>query len=294
MAKTRDTANLVSHNNIFVDITNDRVGIGSLIPTTKLDVSGNVNISGVVTASTYYGDGSQLTGTSSYEFNTGISSSVEVNLTGFATTVFTFPATANKKYILNSINCSNVAAGYTESNVIGSFVFNGGQESFFAYNTPISPNNSIEILKQPQVLNPSDAIKMRSTDISRIGVSNAVQVYFSYQEITDSGAKFQGVGLGSVGLGLTTRTVLYTSTSLPTIIQSIRLVNRTDAGDYPVSISLSNGITTTFLVQQLIVPKYATVEICEQPKRIEIGETIGVTVNQGSTIDVQLSAKKIG
>jgi hypothetical protein len=294
MAKTRDTANLVSHNNIYVDVVNDFVGIGSIVPTAKLDVRGNVNISGVITASSYSGDGSQLGGLGSYQFNTGISSSVEINLTGFATTVFTFPSTAGKKYILNSINCSNVAAGYTESNVIGSFVFNGGEESYFAYNTPISPNNSIEILKQPQVLNPSDSIRMRATNASRIGVSNAVQVYFSYQEVSDSGAKYQGVGLGSVGLAYTSRTVIYTSTSLPTVIQSIRLVNRTDAGDYPVSVSLSNGITTTFLVQQLIVPKYATVEICEQLKRIEIGETIGVTVNQGATIDVQLSAKKIG
>lgn len=298
MAKTRDTANLVSDNNISVDIVNDYIGIGTAFPTTKLDVVGNVKISGIVTASSvtasaYYGDGSQLSGLETYQFNTGISSSVEVNLTGFATTIFTFPATAGKKYILHSINCSNVAVGYTESNVIGSFLFNGGEESYFAYNIPISPNNSVEILKQPQVLNPSDSIKMRSTNFSRLGVSNAVQVYLVYQEVSDANSKYQGVGIGSVGLAFTDRTVIYTSTSFPTIIQSIRLVNRTDSGDYPVSISVSNGITTTYLTRELIVPKYASVEFCEQPKRIEIGETLGITVNQGSTIDVQLSAKKL-
>jgi len=40
MGKTRDTANLISDGNIFVDITNDRVGIGTTNPNTKLDVSG--------------------------------------------------------------------------------------------------------------------------------------------------------------------------------------------------------------------------------------------------------------
>jgi hypothetical protein len=58
MGKTRQSANLVSDNNIFIDSTNDYVGIGSTIPSSKLSVSGsvkvseNVNISGVVTAST--------------------------------------------------------------------------------------------------------------------------------------------------------------------------------------------------------------------------------------------------
>jgi hypothetical protein len=40
MNKSRQTANLVSDNNIFVDITNDRVGVGKTNPATKLDVNG--------------------------------------------------------------------------------------------------------------------------------------------------------------------------------------------------------------------------------------------------------------
>ena len=94
--RTRDTANLVSANNLYVDINTDKVGIGTTNPTSKLTVIGDVLVSGILTAArivgtslsisgistianfrmspvgtgatvggigvTYYGDGSNLTG----------------------------------------------------------------------------------------------------------------------------------------------------------------------------------------------------------------------------------------
>ena len=42
MNRSRVTGDLASHGNIFVDIANDRVGIGSTIPTNKLDIRGIV------------------------------------------------------------------------------------------------------------------------------------------------------------------------------------------------------------------------------------------------------------
>ena len=44
MNRSRITGDLVSQNNIFVDIANDRVGIGSTIPTQKLEVMGQLKL----------------------------------------------------------------------------------------------------------------------------------------------------------------------------------------------------------------------------------------------------------
>lgn len=52
MGRTRTSGNLVSENILSVDITNDRVGIGSTIPTVKLDVSGDARITGILTVGT--------------------------------------------------------------------------------------------------------------------------------------------------------------------------------------------------------------------------------------------------
>ena len=56
MGRTRESANLVSDKNIFVDIANDLVGIGTTAPTVELEVAGNAKVSGIVTATTFSGN----------------------------------------------------------------------------------------------------------------------------------------------------------------------------------------------------------------------------------------------
>jgi hypothetical protein len=45
MGKTRESGNLVSKNNIFSNITNDRVGISTISPNSRLDVNGEITLS---------------------------------------------------------------------------------------------------------------------------------------------------------------------------------------------------------------------------------------------------------
>jgi hypothetical protein len=44
--RTRDTANLVSTNNLYVDTVNDRLGVGTTTPDDKLHVVGNLRVTG--------------------------------------------------------------------------------------------------------------------------------------------------------------------------------------------------------------------------------------------------------
>ena len=275
------------------NLTSQQLNVSGISTLGTLQVS-----SGIVTATTgiitYYGDGSRLTGVSaadSYLFNTGVTSSFSAALIGIGATIFTFPATAGKEYIVLSINCSNVAAGNTEVNVIGAFDFNGGERSYFAYNIPIPTGTSVEIMKQPQVMNPSDRIVMRSTNFSRVGTDSIIETYVTYQEKTST--SYFGVGLGTVGLATTDITGIYTSTTYPSVIQSIRLTNVTDTGAYPVSVQITNGLTTTRLVDNLIVPKYGNVELLDAPKRIEVNSRIEVQLDQGATMGIQVSGSQI-
>ena len=76
MPLSRELSQLASV--ITVRDTNRDVGINSAVPTAKLDVGGDVNVSGVVTATAFHGDASSMTGFS-------LGSDVNINTTGIIT-----------------------------------------------------------------------------------------------------------------------------------------------------------------------------------------------------------------
>ena len=260
----------------------------------KFETTGyGVTVTGIVSATSYYGDGSNLTGVeaASFLFNTGITSSVSAVATGVGSTILTLPPLDGQKYIIHSILASNIAVGNTEVNFVGAFNFDGGETSYFAHQIPIPAGTSVEMLKQPQVLNPNDSVVVRSTDFDRVGADNIIDVYVSYEENTST--DLIGIGIGTVGLALTSTTGIYTSSTYPSVVQSIRLVNKVDTGPKIASVSISNGVTTSFLVDNLIVPKYGSVEVLDNAKSIQINDVVQVQLDEGASIDVQLSAKKI-
>ena len=65
MTRAVQIAELGDQNVFTIDGDNNRVGIGSTQPTVKLDVTGDGNVSGTLTATSFSGDGTGLTGVAS-------------------------------------------------------------------------------------------------------------------------------------------------------------------------------------------------------------------------------------
>ena len=71
MTKAVTLANLASGEALTIDETNDRIGIASTAPSASVDVNQSILLdgnSGVVTATSFVGDGSSLTGVANTDF----------------------------------------------------------------------------------------------------------------------------------------------------------------------------------------------------------------------------------
>lgn len=229
-------------------------------------------------------------GAGSGEFNVGITSVAQVKPLAYETTVLTFPSTVGRRYIIDSINVANISD--EEINLIAALNYSdNGRKVHLAYNIPISSAGSVELLKQPHIANPSDFITMWSNDATYYGKNDALEIYITYTVSTDT--NYFGVGISTVGIGTTAAVGIFTSTTYPSVLQSIHLTNRTDDGDYPISVQITNGLSTSFLVKNLFIPRYSTIELLDRPKRLELNGVISVSIAQTSTIDISVSGKKI-
>jgi hypothetical protein len=174
----------------------------------------------------------------------------------------------------------------------GVSTYSSENKVYIAYNIPVPDNGLVELIKEPIVMNPSDVLKVWASNENYYGVSGALELYASYtaHESTD-----YVVGYGAtVSVATTALTTVYTSTSYPTVLQSIKLTNRSDAGDFPVTIQLVNGGSITHLAKNLVIPRYSSVELLDRPKRLETSGTVKMqTIAAANTIDVVVSGKKI-
>lgn len=92
MANTRELSQLASLINVVdenksigvvTSYPNANIGVGTLIPTSKVDVVGDVNVSGVITATSFVGDGSNLTQINGGDFATSLSNDRTSPLSSF-------------------------------------------------------------------------------------------------------------------------------------------------------------------------------------------------------------------
>ena len=260
-----------------------KVGIGTVAD--LMDASGLTSelIVGIVTAKTLYGDGSNLTGIAagggSGEFNTSISGATAYAVTTTMAAAYTANASNSHRTVVHSIHVTNISG--SEVTISGEM-----QASFsFAHTIPVPAGSAVELLKQPKILGPSETIELQASSNSALQASIIVE----YKEDTDFWDAQVDVTSAE------TWTDLYTSTSNPSVVQSILLANDDGTNDVKARVVWTDGSDNiqAYLCYDLVVPADSTIELCEKPKYLAAGYKLRVYANQADRLEVTASGKQI-
>lgn len=144
-------------------------GVGTITTLVATNVNvGGVNSSGIITATAFAGDGSQLTSvTSNIQglVNPGITSSVIYSVPTTAGIAFSVASGVGTitKYIVHSIHLTNVSGA--DVSVSGS-IYSG--EFSLGNLIPMPQRSSLELLKEPKLLSAGQFIKLGASAVSSI------------------------------------------------------------------------------------------------------------------------------
>ena len=259
-------------------------GIHSVGTGATISGTGNAAFAGVCTASSFVGDGSALTGISaggggSGDFNTGISSAKQYDVTNSMATAYTASSSSDYRTIVHSIHICNISA--SEVTISGEM-----QTDFsFAHTIPVPAGSAVELLKQPKVLGPSETIELQASS----GSSLEATIITELKE--DTAYWDAQVALSSAD----TMTDLYTSSSNPSVVQSILLCNNDGTNDVKARVCWTDegDNIQSYLVYDMIIPADSTVEICETPKYLMTGYKLRAYANQANRLEITASGKQI-
>ena len=221
-----------------------------------------------------------------------------------------------------ALTVTNQAASFFNSIAIGNLVQNTGVSTGIQPNTYVGASYTgistsyagTGVISIP-ITRPVNATVGVATALSFTEVvvpqDGALQVTVVYQSSTDTsyqngtGTVVGIVTLASLassrelGITSTTPSVYYgTGNVYPSIIQSIRVSNISDSiiypgGDYPVSVGIGNSDTIfSWLAYNMVIPRNSSIELCEAPKRIGIGQSIFAFSNTPNAIEIQVAGKQ--
>ncbi|NDG29435.1 hypothetical protein EB118_04965 [bacterium] len=208
-------------------------------------------------------------------------------------------------------NILTVAAGAAITNFLssGMLIQPTGNNTGIQTNTFVGVGYTPGALTIPMTRPATVALASTSLSFTEVVVpqDGALQVTVVYQSSTDTSYQ-NGTGTvvaissntTSVTAGLSTIPVAYygTGNTYPSTVQSIRVTNISDGsiypgGDYPVSVGIGNSDTIfSWLAYNMVIPKNSSIELCEAPKRLGIGQSIFAITNTPYAIEIQVAGKQ--
>ena len=214
-------------------------------------------------------------GGGSGQFNTGISSAIGYPVTTSMATAYT----ATDAVVVHSVHITNIDG--TSSADISGQMYAGAYS--IAHTVPVPAGSSVEMLKQPKVLNTGETLQLQAS------ATGDLHATISLEPQTGSSAF---IGVGTDITAATTYTDLYTAAA-DTVLQGILLANDDGTNDVKATVVWTDSGNTIvgYFAYEMVIPADATVEILEQPKFLPSGYKVRVQANAADRLEAILSAK---
>jgi hypothetical protein len=194
-------------------------------------------------------------------------------------------------------NILTVTAGAAITNFLtsGMLISPTGSNTGIQTNTFVGVGYTPGSLSVPMTRPATSTLSSQSLSFTEVILpqDGALQTTIVYQSSTDTSY------LNGTGIVTTSPSVYYsTGSTYPSIVQSIRVTNISDGaiypgGDYPVSVGIGNSDTVfSWLAYNMVIPKNSSIELCEAPKRIGLGQSIFASSPISGVIEIQVAGKQ--